>query len=99
MGSSGTSIAECYGGGGRQPRSRASARSLRRGASAPLCYWAVGFVLIGQGASQLHGIGTLPQPHDQPILQCPHVCETRGEPLAAFSGTSRIAAEGDDVFA
>src|SRR5262245_25588513 len=58
-----------------------------------------GFVLICQGASQLHGIGTLLQPHDQPVLQGPHVRETRGEPLAAHSGTSRIAAEGDDVFA
>src|SRR5262245_23692853 len=63
--------------------------------------WLVGpgFVTICQCASQLHGIGTLLQPHDQPVLQCPHVGKTRGKPLAALSGTSRIAAEGDDVFA
>jgi hypothetical protein len=58
-----------------------------------------GFVLIRQGASQLNGIGTLLQPHDRPVLQGPHVRETCGEPLAAPSGTPRIAAEGDDAFA
>jgi hypothetical protein len=58
-----------------------------------------GFVLIYQGACQLNGIGTLLQPNDQPVLQCPHVSETSGESLAGPSGTSRIAAEGDDTFA
>jgi hypothetical protein len=56
-------------------------------------------VLICQGVSKLHGISTLLQPHDQPIVQCPRVRETRGEPLAAPSGTPRIAAEGDHVCA
>jgi hypothetical protein len=56
------------------------------------------FVLICQGASQLHSIGTLLQPNDQPVLQGPHVRETSGEPLAAPSSTPRIAAEGDDAF-
>src|SRR5262249_16347674 len=55
-------------------------------------------VLICQGACKLNGIGTLLQPNDQPVLQCPHVSETSGEPLAGSSGTPRIAAEGDDAF-
>jgi hypothetical protein len=59
----------------------------------------LGPVLICQGACKLNGIGTLLQPNDQPVLQCPHVSETSGEPLAAPSGTPRIAAEGDDAFA
>src|SRR5262245_15699437 len=53
------------------------------------------FVLISQGASQLDGIGTLLQPHDHPVLQCPHVCETCGELPAALAGTSRMGAQGD----
>jgi hypothetical protein len=57
------------------------------------------FFLICQGACKLNGIGTLLQPNDQPVLQCPHVSETSREPLAAPSGTPRIAAEGDDAFA
>ena len=56
-------------------------------------------MLVCQGASQLNGIGTLLQPHDQPILQGPHVRETRGEPFAGPSGTPLIAAEGDNAFA
>src|SRR5215510_7232046 len=67
-----------------------------RGSSA---WFGCGFGLNRHGASQLHGIGTLLQPHDQPVLQGPHVCETRGEPLAGPSGTPRIAAESDDVVA
>src|SRR5262249_15801653 len=58
-----------------------------------------GVVLICQGARKLNGIGTLLQPNDQPVLQCPHVSETSGEPLAGSSGTPRIAAESDDAFA
>src|SRR5215510_8929555 len=56
-------------------------------------------VLICQDACKLNGIGTLLQPNDQPVLQCPHVSETSGEPLAGPPSTSRIAAEGDDAFA
>ena len=72
--------------------SRASARRL-------MPWLGRGFVLICQGASKLNGIGTLLQPNDQPVLQCPHVSETSGETLAGLSGTPRIAAEGDDAFA
>jgi hypothetical protein len=42
----------------------------------------LGPVLICQGACKLNGIGTLLQPNDQPVLQCPDVSETSGEPLA-----------------
>jgi hypothetical protein len=60
---------------------------------------AVAVVLVCQGASKLNGIGTLLQPNDQPLLECPHVNETSGEPLAGPCGTARIAAEGDDASA
>src|SRR5262249_48688340 len=57
------------------------------------------FDLIDQGASQLNGIRTLLKAHDQRVLQCPHVSETSGEPLAAPSGAPRIVAESYDAFA
>jgi hypothetical protein len=54
--------------------------------------------LRGQGVSELNGIGTLLQPNDQAVLQCPHVRETSGEPPAGPSDTPRIGAERDDPF-
>jgi hypothetical protein len=72
-------------------------RSLQRVGSMPCSDRR--FDLIGQGTSKLNSIGTLLQAHDPPVLQCPHVSEPSGEPLAAPPGAPRIAAEGDDPFA